>query len=56
MKYRIITLLCLMLAPTAQADVYRDRNGVMSGSATTDSGGKTIYRDRNGVMTGSKQK
>ena len=32
MKYRIMTLLCLMVAPAVQADTYRDRNGVMTGT------------------------
>ncbi len=51
-KYGVISLLFLTLTGVANADVYRDRNGRVTGSSVKSSG-DTIYRDSHGVNTGT---
>ncbi|WP_195432673.1 hypothetical protein [Morganella morganii] len=50
-KYGVISLLFLTLTGVANADVYRDRSGRITGSSVKNSG-DTIYRDSRGVYTG----
>ena len=40
----------LILAFDTTADIYRDKNGIQTGSSTTDSSGRTIYRNKNGIQ------
>ncbi|EKN3392659.1 hypothetical protein O1Y80_000809 [Yersinia enterocolitica] len=43
----------LILAFDTTADIYRNKNGIQTGSSTTDSSGRTIYRNKNGIQIGS---
>lgn len=53
-KLSLVLLPVLMiLAFDTTADIYRDKNGIQTGSSTTDSSGHTIYRNKNGIPMGS---
>ena len=54
-KTLTLALICACLFARAdKTTVWRDSQGRVLGTATTDSYGKTTYRDSMGRMTGSK--
>ena len=56
-KILTATIACLALAGTCLADTkttYRDAQGRLQGTATTDKSGKTTYRDAQGRLQGTK--